>query len=182
MRRRAGAAALASALALGPGCASVPLALASLRPLPRACRGPLIPVGAMGADFALQARYRARRGEREEALLLAAEKRGDRLVVVGLDPLGTQLFALVQEGDSVRRERHLRPLFPLAPENVLRDLVEARFPEAVAALPAEPEDRARRSVDGRTVHLVRSRCGWEATVELLTETGGESEPVADRKP
>jgi hypothetical protein len=171
---RAGLAAragLALLVAGAAGCASLPLALASLRPLPRACPGPLLPIAAMGADFALQARYRARRGEREEALLLAAEKRGARLVVVGLDPFGTQVFAVVQEGASVRRERHLRPLFPFAPENALRDLVEARFPEAVDALPAAADERAARTREGAAVHLVRPRCGWEATVELQAETG-----------
>lgn len=166
-RPRAAALALCT-LALATGCASLPLALASLRPLPRACGGPLLPVDAMGADFALQARYRARRGEREEALLLAAEKRGTRLVVVGLDPLGTQVFAVVQEGSDLRRESHLRALFPFAPENALRDLVEARFPEAVAALPAAADERARRTRKGAAVHLARPRCGWEATVEVLT--------------
>jgi hypothetical protein len=172
---RAGLAAcagLALLLAGAAGCASLPLALAALRPLPRACPGPLLPVAAMGDDFALQARYRARSGEREEALLLASEKRGERLVVVGLDPLGTQVFAVVQEGRDLRRERHLRPLFPFAPENALRDLVEARFPEAVAALPTAADERALRTRDGAAVRLARPRCGWEATVEVLTKADG----------
>ena len=149
------------------GCASLPLALASLRPLPRACPGPLLPVGAMGGDFALQARYRVTSRGRDEVLLLAAEKRGERLVVLGFDPLGTELFALVQEGAAMpRRERHLRPLFPFAPENVLRDLVEARFPDAVDALPWDAEDRARRTREDSRVRLERPACEWTATVEL----------------
>jgi len=179
--RRVGAA-LAGALALASGCATAPLALASLRPLPRACRGPLLPVDAMGADFALQARYRARRGEREEALLLAAEKRGTRLVVVGLDPLGAQVFAVVQEGTDLRRERHLRPLFPFAPENALRDLVEAHFPEAVDALRTAPEERAQRTLDGATVRIARPSCGWGATVEVLTGREGNGRRPAVVRP
>jgi hypothetical protein len=175
-------AAAALAASLGLACASLPLALASLRPLPRACEGPLLEVGAMGEDFALRARYRARSGGREEALLLAAEKRGERLVVLGLDPLGTEVFALVQEGAELRRERHLRALFPFPPENALRDLVEARFPEAVDALPATAEERAQRTREGPAVRIARPECGWEATVELLPDAGAGAEHGERRRP
>ena len=76
---------------------------------------------------AFQARYRVSSRGKDFALTLAAEKRGERLVLLGIDPLGTSVFALVQEGTEVHRERHLRPLFPFAPENVLRDLILARW-------------------------------------------------------
>jgi len=155
--RRVAALALA-ALAAAPGCAT----LAMLRPLPRACPGPLVAVEEMGPDFALRFGYRVRSRGREEALTLVAEKRAGRLVLVGLDPLGTPVFALVQEGLEVRRERHLRPLFPFAPENALRDLQLVRFPEQLAPS-RENGDAQLVAEDGRFV-ISRAACDWQATL------------------
>jgi hypothetical protein len=157
-------AALLAALAGGPGCAT----LAQLQPLPRACPGPLLPVAEMGPDFALQAHYRVRSRGREQALLLVAEKRGGRLVLLGLDPLGTHVFSLVQEGSEVRRERHLRPLFPFAPENALRDVERVRFADALAAR----DDGARLEREGGTARVLRPACDWEAS---LAWVGGGGE-------
>jgi hypothetical protein len=139
-----------------------------LRPLPRACEGPLLAVAEMGPDFALQARYRVRSRGREEALLLVAEKRGGRLVLLGLDPLGTEVFSLVQEGGDPRRERHLRPLFPFAPENALRDLERVRFAERLAAADGGVEVRR----EGEATLLSRPDCDWEATLAPLGAPGG----------
>ena len=152
---KGGGLALCAALAAAaPGCVT----LAMLRPLPRACPGALLPVAEMGPDFSLQARYRARSGGREEALTLVAEKRGDRLVLLGLDPLGTLVFSLVQEGLEVRRERHLRPLFPFAPENALRDFERVRFADRLAG----SADDARVEPRGSATLLTRPACDWEA--------------------
>jgi hypothetical protein len=164
--RRLPVALLAGALATPTGCATLGPVFASLRPLPRACSGPLPPVEALGPDFALQARYRVRSRGREQALLLAAEKRGARLVLLGLDPLGTHVFTVVQEGSALRREEHLRALFPFAPENALRDLVQARFGDRVG----EPPDDARIEPAGRGVEIARPSCAWESMVEVVAET------------
>jgi hypothetical protein len=150
--------ALALLAAAAPGCAT----LAMLRPLPRACPGPLVAVEAMGPDFALRARYRVRSRGREQALTLVAEKREEQLVLVGLDPFGTPVFALVQQGLEVRRERHLRPLFPFAPENALRDVQRVRFPER---LPAAGEgDDVRVVPRGDGFEIERASCDWRATL------------------
>jgi hypothetical protein len=150
--------ALALLAAATPSCAT----FAMLRPLPRACPGPLVAVEAMGPDFALRARYRVNSRGREEALTLVAEKREGRLVLVGLDPFGTPVFALVQHGLEVRRERHLRPLFPFAPENALRDFQRVRFAER---LPAAGEGGDVRVVarDG-AFYIERASCDWRATL------------------
>jgi hypothetical protein len=157
-------AALLGALLAAPGCVT----LAMLRPLPRACEGPLLPVAELGPDFAFQARYRVRSRGREEAIRLVAEKRGERLVLLGLDPLGTQVFSLVQEGDRVRRERHLRPLFPFAPENALRDLERVRFADRLG--PADAGVDVRR--EGEALVLIRPSCDWEATLVIDADLGG----------
>ena len=144
----------AGAAALLPGCVT----LAMLRPLPRACPGPLPAVAELGDDFSLQARYRVRSGGKDYALTLAAEKRSGRLVLLGIDPLGTSVFALVQEGTKVRRERHLRPLFPFAPENVLRDLILTRW----TPLAEGPEATWTREADATTI--TRPSCDWTAVL------------------
>ena len=161
--RRAAALALALLAAAAPGCAT----LAMLRPLPRACPGALLAVEAMGPDFALRARYRVRSRGREEALTLVAEKREGRLVLVGLDPFGTSVFALVQEGREVRRERHLRPLFPFPPENALRDLLRVRFPEQPPA--GAGDDGALVTPRGGGFEISRASCDWQAI--LVPELG-----------
>ena len=153
------AAALGLLLLAAPGCVT----LAMLRPLPRACPGTLAPADALGADFSLQAGYRVQSRGREAALTLVAEKRGDRVVLVALDPLGTQVFALVQQGSEVRRERHLRPLFPFAPENALRDLERVRFADRLAGAPGDAHVEPR----GAATLLRRDACDWEALVTLL---------------
>jgi hypothetical protein len=155
-RRAARALLLGALAAAAPGCVT----LAMLRPLPRACPGTLPPVAALGADFSDQLRYRVSSRGRDLALTLAVEKRGERLVLLGIDPLGTSVFALVQEGTEVRRERHLRPLFPFAPENVLRDVVRARYPELTAG------DDATVSSSGPTTMITRETCDWTATLSL----------------
>jgi hypothetical protein len=160
---RAALAALLAALAGAPGCAT----LAALRPLPRPCPGPLLPVAEMGADFAVEAHYRVRSRGREQALRLVAEKRGGRLVLLGLDPLGTHVFSLVQEGAEVRRERHLRPLFPFAPENALRDLLRVRYAAALAG----GDGAARVERDGDATRLLRPACDWEARLAWVAERG-----------
>jgi hypothetical protein len=173
--RRAAALALALCAATAPGCAT----LAMLRPLPRACAGPLVPVGEMGADFALRAGYRVRSRGREEALTLVAEKREGRLVLVGLDPLGTPVFALVQEGLRVRRERHLRPLFPFAPENALRDLHQVRFGERLGRI--REAEAAQVVEEAGRFAISRPACDWEATLTPQSRPAGPP-PGAIQRP
>jgi hypothetical protein len=153
-RQAARALLAAAAAALLPGCVT----LAMLRPLPRACAGPLPAVAELGDDFSLQARYRVRSRGKDFALTLAAEKRGERLVLLGIDPLGTSVFALVQEGAQVRRERHLRPLFPFAPENVLRDLILTRW------TPLADGAGATYTREGGATTITRPACDWTATL------------------
>ena len=145
--------------ALVLGCARwLPLAW---HPIGDECPGPLAPVERISAGRVWQAQYRLRTEEREAALVLAGERRGPLFVLVGLDPLGSQAFVVVQRDGEAHVEEHLRPLFPWPPENVLRDLHLAAFLE-----PAEFGDAEVRRSRGRTV-IRHPSCGTGAVVSLL---------------
>jgi hypothetical protein len=155
MRRSA---ALAS-LALVLGCAHwLPLAW---YPIGDECPGPLAPIERIEPDRMVQAQYRMRADGREAALVLAGERRGPLFVLVGMDPLGSQAFVVVQRGDEARVDEHVRPLFPWPPLNVLRDLHLAAFLE-----PGEVGAARVVRERGKTV-IEHPECGTGAVVSLL---------------
>jgi len=142
------AALLALALALGSGCAT----WLGLPPRLAVCPGPLpstreLPPG----DWLVRERVRVVGGDVDVGLEVAAEKRGDRLVVVAFHALGAKAFSLVQRGDDLEVESHLGRALPVPPRNVLRDLY-------AAGLGADPAVREH----GR-VRVERPECGYDAT-------------------
>ena len=133
--------------ALGLGCAWLSVATA---PRIDDCAGPLVPVDAIpGGDFALRERLRLVGEGVDLGLELLAERRGERLVVVGFNAFGARVFSLVQQGDAItERDEPLGRALPVPPENVLRDLHAARF-----AAPDTPD----------RVELRRPGCSYTAT-------------------
>jgi hypothetical protein len=101
-----------------------------------------------GGDFRLRERVRVEGGGVDVALELVAERRGERLVVVGFNAFGAKAFALTQRGLEVDAESFLGRALAVPPENVLRDLHAARF--------ARPDAPAR-------VAVARPGCGYTAT-------------------
>jgi hypothetical protein len=148
-RRRGAAAWLLLALAAASvGCGGARLWLkrpARLAP----CPGPLVPVGLLeGGDFLLRERVRVRGGGVDAGFELVAERRGERLVVVGLGAFGEKAFTVTQEGLAVEASSALGPALAVPPENLLRDLHAARFARPGAAARAE---------------VARPGCGYTAT-------------------
>ncbi|HKA15525.1 MAG TPA: DUF3261 domain-containing protein [Myxococcota bacterium] len=120
----------AAVTALLFGCAAMPLSR-----LPRIpdCDGPLLSTADIpGGDFRLRERVRIAGDGVDLGLELLAERRADRLVVVGFNEFGARIFSAVQRGLEVETESKLGRALEVSPENVLRDLHEARFlhPEA----------------------------------------------------
>jgi hypothetical protein len=117
-------------------CAALALACASLPlPPPRIadCAGPLVPTSEIpGGDFLLRDRVRIAGSGVDLGLEVLAERRADRLVVIAFNEFGARVFSLVQRGTAVESESKLGRALAVPPENVLRDLHEARFlhPEA----------------------------------------------------
>jgi hypothetical protein len=140
---------LALALLLGAGgCTTARLLL---HPPPRlsACPGPIPSTAALPAgDLVWRDRARYRGGEVDAGYALVAEKRGARLVLVGLDAFGAHAFSVTQDGLAVESYARMGRALAVPPETVLRDWHALR-----AAGTAPPA----------TLTLARPECGYEAT-------------------
>ena len=114
--------ALFAALALG--CAGLPRPPARIAD----CDGPLVATSDIpGGDFHLRERVRIAGGGVDLGLELIAERRADRLVVIGFNSFGARVFSIVQTGLELESDAPLGRALEIPPENVLRDLHEARF-------------------------------------------------------
>jgi len=132
------------------------------------CPGTLRSTDEIVGDFRLQQRVRIRSGEREIALRLAAEKRGRRLVVVGLNAFGAVVFQSVQTGGALTVDALPAPALEVPPVNVLRDLHRVHFLAAQAPPAAAGTVQAVR--DGVRITEVWSGAGLERRrFERVTE-------------
>ncbi|MGH7336465.1 MAG: DUF3261 domain-containing protein, partial [Myxococcota bacterium] len=130
---------------LALGCAALPRLPARIAD----CDGPLLATEQIpGGDFRLRERVRIAGGRVDLGLELLAERRADRLVVVGFNEFGARVFSAVQRGLEVESESKLGRALAVPPENVLRDLHQARF--------FHPES-------GDRVVVRRPGCGYTAT-------------------
>jgi hypothetical protein len=114
-----------------------------------ACPGALRPTGEIPGDLRLRLHMRLQARDLDTSLELAVEKRGDELVVVGLDPFGVKNFSIVQRGVAVKVDALPPAVLPTAPENVLRDLHRVRF--LALAPPPGGEGEVQGSFDGARV-------------------------------
>jgi Protein of unknown function (DUF3261) len=122
-----------------------------LHPPPRlaACPGPIPSSAALPAgDRVWHDRARYRGGDVDAGFSLVAEKRGERLVLVGFDAFGVRAFSVTQQGDTLVVDARLRRALAVPPETLLRDW------HALRAAGAEPP---------ATLALPRPECGYEAT-------------------
>lgn len=134
------------ALLVGLACAAWP----GLPPRLAPCPGPVPAVASLPAgDFGWRERVRYRGGDVDAGFLVVAEKRGDRLVLVGLNPFGAKAFSVTQQQGALTAESHLGRALAVPPENVLRDWYALRARGGGAA--------------GDPVRIARPACGYEAT-------------------
>ena len=144
-RRAPLAAALLAAVALG--ACSIPW----LRSLPRlpACPGPIPSTEALPAgDLVWRDRVRYRGGEVDAGFSLVAEKRGEQLVLVGLNAFGARAFSVTQQRQRIEADARFGRALEVPPETVLRDWHAARS--------------AGTEAPG-TLELARPECGYRAT-------------------
>jgi hypothetical protein len=113
------------------------------------CAGPLLATREIpGGDFRLRERVRFAGAGVDLGLELLAERRADRLVVIVFNPFGARVLSVVQTGLEVESDAPLGRALAVSPENVLRDLHEARF--------FHPES-------GERVEVHRTGCDYSAT-------------------
>lgn len=167
MARPAGAAGLCLAWLLPVlGCASLGLGLARVLPDGgRECPGRLVPTQQIEGEFRIRQRVRVQGEDLDWRLELVAQKRGDVLVLVGLDAFGAKLFAATQRGTEVTVERP-RGRLPLPPTDLLRDFHRARF--AGEDAPPEPGVRLARPTRDE-VTIEHERCGYRTRLVTFEE-------------
>jgi hypothetical protein len=148
---------------LVPACALVEVAT---RPrLPR-CDGVVQSTRALApGDRVWRDRARYRGDGVDASFLLIAEKRRERLVLVGLNTFGARVLSVTQEGGHVAADARLGRALEVPPENVLRDWHAARA--------------AGLSV-GQPFELARPECGYRATFVL--EEARALGPPEDARP
>jgi hypothetical protein len=156
--RRAGVVLLClSVLLPALGCASLGLGLARALPDRAAeCPGRLLPTEETEGDFLVRQRARVQGEDLDWRLELVAQKRGDELVLIGLDAFGAKLFVVTQRGSDVSVERP-RGRLPRPPADLLRDFQRA-LPGEVDA-PPEPGVTIARAASGE-VTIEHERCGY----------------------
>jgi hypothetical protein len=156
------------------GCASLGLALA--RALPdagRECPGRLVPTEQIEGEFRIRQRARVQGEDLDWQLELVAQKRGDALVLIGLDAFGAKSFVLTQRGTQVSVERP-RGRLPLPPIDLLRDFHRARLLPETA--PPEPGVTLSRAASDE-VTIEHERCGYRIRLVTL-----EQATLAEREP
>jgi hypothetical protein len=138
----------AALLVVAGGCTTLRFLM---NPPPRlaACPGPIPSTATLPAgDRVWHDRARYRGGDVDAGFALVAEKRGERLVLVGFDGFGARAFSVTQQGDALDVDARLGRALAVPPETLLRDWHALR-----AAGTAPPA----------TVVLARPECGYEAT-------------------
>ena len=75
----------------------------------------------MAGEFLLRQRVRVESGDERFAMQLVVQKRGDELVLVGLNPIGAVLFTLRQRDTRTELDSLPPPMLEIPPANLLRD-------------------------------------------------------------
>jgi hypothetical protein len=89
--------------------------------------GPLVPPAQIAADFVWRQRIDVRFKTRHESFSAVIEKRGDRLLLLGLTPFGSRAFALEQRGKTATFTPYSDLRLPFSPLYVLADVHRAFF-------------------------------------------------------
>lgn len=144
----------------------------SASPARGAYRGPLVDPREIPGDFLWQQRVSATHGENRGAFDAVLQKKGAELLVLGLTPMNTRGFSLLQKGTSVEYKQFVPFELPFAPASVLYDIHRAFFYKLLGPFPGEGQRRASFENEQitdqfRAGRLVRRR------FENVSDSGGE---------
>ena len=102
-------------------------------------------------EFTIDQQVRVEYGTESQSFRAIVEKRGDRIVMIGLGPHGGRAFVLTQEGSAVSFESQLPRELPFPPEFMLMDLHRTWL----KAIPHEgasmPDGEHHAMIDGETI-------------------------------
>jgi hypothetical protein len=103
-------------------------------------------------DFTVDQQVTAEHAGGSESFRAILEKRGDRLVMIGLGPHGGRAFVLTQEGEAVSFDSQMPRELPFPPEYMLMDVHRTWL----VGIPREgdaplPDGRHEAVVDGENV-------------------------------
>jgi hypothetical protein len=152
------------------GCRHLP---SRSRALPD-CPGQWVSTGAIAGDFLLRQQVRIEAGDRVWSLQLVTQKRGDELLLLGLDPFGAKLFTVRQRGLATSVDALPAPLLEVPPLNLLRDLHRERF-LALANPGADGTFQATRAGTKIREQVAGGRSRWRSFERLAGDPPGRVE-------
>ncbi len=134
--------------------------LLQLKPRVEDCGGPVPSTQTLAGDFDRRLRIEVESGDLAEGFEVIVQKRGPRLVVVGLARFGNRAFSIVQEGDQLDIDSPLKAIEKVAPINILRDL----YVWPLQVQPARGGVVLDISPNGRSAALTHEACGFTTTI------------------
>jgi len=168
------------------------------------CPGALVSSELIGGDFRIRMQIHISAANVDTGYDLVVQKRGTRLIMIGLTRFGAKAFSVVQEGKRLQVDSALGPATVVPPENVLRDIHRVRFisagpPVASGSVEGERDGETIRDTwrDGVLTHRVLSssdgaveidfpapdrmlirnrRCGYAATLVEVETRGSKALP------
>jgi hypothetical protein len=90
-------------------------------------RTPIQPPDALGGDFAMEQQVTMKHPRGENSFHGVLQKKGDRLVLVGLAPHGGRAFVLEQKGTEFTFESHMPRELPFDPKFMMHDVHRVWF-------------------------------------------------------
>lgn len=196
-------------LSLGLLAGCMTLRLITQRPARLAeCPGILVPSEQIDGDFLSRMQIQITSEHVAVGYDLILQKKGDRLVLIGLTRFGAKAFSVVQVGRHLEVESTMGPATQVPPANILRDLHRARFLGAGPApasgvvesqrdgeslrdtwsdgtlrrreLDSDEGDVVLEFVDARTVRIDNRRCDYRATLVDVDIGDGAPDPPSTR--
>lgn len=131
----------------------------------------------LGRDLELSQRVTGDHGGKTYRARYEVELTGNRLVVVGLSPIGITLFTIVQQGSDITVDSALSKVLSIDPRYTLFDLYLTYWPPSVLApaldkigmtldLTAKGKTRTVRDRDGRRVATITYAESSRGAIEI----------------
>ncbi len=142
------------------------------------CAGALLSTPLIPNDLRIHDRVRYRVGDREIGLELVTETRAGGLTVIALTSFGNKAFTIRQRGDDVEIVSHMGRALPVAPYNVLRDLVRVHFLSSVFDAEKRGQGVSQEAAQEAAQEIVPARKRMIGAFVVIDETLPSDESAA----